>query len=115
MDAIHRRSYYILSNMRPSIEQMKNMRYGMVFFGSYVHIKLRFTASLLERMIQDPELKQFAQDLTIVYNKVRTHGHIAGVFHRNSGFVDILYRVRKRQETKLQVETLTLFSHEHSS
>lgn len=100
--------------MKPTKEQLLTMRYGMVNMGSYVHIKLRFTAQLLQRISQDPELKQFAQDLTIVYNKTSAHGHIAGVFHRSTGFIDILKRVQKRQENKLQLETLTLFSHDYS-
>lgn len=96
-------------------QQVLNMPYGIRYIGQYAHIKLRFTGELLQRMTQDPELKVFAHDLTIVYNKTRAHGHIAGVFHRNAGFVDILYRVKKRQETKLQLQTLTLFSHDYTN
>jgi hypothetical protein len=78
-------------------QQMLGMPYGIRYIGQHIHIKLRFTSRLLWYMSKDLELRKFAQDLTIVYNNKGAHGHIIGVFHKNSGFVDTLYRVRKRQ------------------
>lgn len=93
-------------------QQVLNMPYGIRYIGQHAHIKLRFTAKLLQRMSNDTELRRFAHELTIVYNNKGMHGHITGVVHRNSGLVDILYRVRKRQQHLLESETLNLFNND---
>lgn len=92
-----------------SIDQMRTMRYGIHSVGAHVHAKLRYTAQLAYRMTQhDPELKPFLNDITVLYNKSRTHAHIVFIAHQNSNLVQLLYRVEQRQRHLIKQHELEM-------
>jgi len=90
--------------MRISFDQMRTMRYGIHSIGTHVHAKLRYTAELTDRMLTDNELRPYMNDLTVMFNKSRTHAHIAFIAHQNAGLAQLLYRVEQRQRAKLAIE-----------
>jgi hypothetical protein len=92
-----------------SSDQMRTMRYGIHSVGTHVHTKLRYTAQLIHRMtMHDPELKPFLNDITVSYNKAHTHGHIAFIAHQNTGLVQLIHRVEKRQRHLIKQHELEM-------
>lgn len=90
--------------MKISFDQIRTMRYGIHSIGTHVHVKLRYTAELADRMLTDNELRPYMNDLTVMFNKTRTHAHIVFIAHQNAGLVQLLYRVEQRQRAKLAIE-----------
>lgn len=87
---------------------MRAMRYGIHSVGSFVHAKLRYTALLAMRIMQDNEMHLFMNDISVHYNARHTHAHIVFVAHQNAGLVQLLHRVEKRQRHLIKKHELEM-------
>ena len=77
------------------------MRYGVHITGSHVHVKLRYKADIADAILSDKQLLPYLREITVIFNKKRTHAHLAFIAHVNTELIEKFKAAERQYRKKL--------------